>query len=258
MVLNDTKTFTIPFPEEYEDKEVAGKECEFTVTLKDVKAKDLAELDDEFAKGIGDGFETVAELREQIKNNLFENANTTAQREYENKILEELKNRSTLEASQILIDQETQAIIDNQAETLKQNKVNLEQYLSIIGKQPEEFQEEARQSATDRLTTTYALETLAELEGITITDEDLEKEISDAIEASEDRKEEIEKTFSTEDSRSNLRNMLSRRKTLERLIEIAEGENTSSKKGTKTVKPKTTKPKTTKAKATKAKPKSSK
>ena len=52
--------------------------------------------------------------------------------------------------------------------------------------------------------------------------------------------------------------MLSRRKTLERLIEIAEGENTSSKKGTKTVKPKTTKPKTTKAKATKAKPKSSK
>ena len=117
MVLNDTKTFTIPFPEEYEDKEVAGKECEFTVTLKDVKAKDLAELDDEFAKGIGDGFETVAELREQIKNNLFENANTTAQREYENKILEELKNRSTLEASQILIDQETQAIIDNQAET---------------------------------------------------------------------------------------------------------------------------------------------
>lgn len=258
MVLNDTKTFTIPFPEEYEDKEVAGKECEFTVTLKDVKAKDLAELDDEFAKGIGDGFETVAELREQIKNNLFENANTTAQREYENKILEELKNRSTLEASQILIDQETQAIIDNQAETLKQNKVNLEQYLSIIGKQPEEFQEEARQSATDRLTTTYALETLAELEGITITDEDLEKEISDAIEASEDRKEEIEKTFSTEDSRSNLRNMLSRRKTLERLIEIAEGENTSAKKGTKTVKPKTTKPKTTKAKATKAKPKSSK
>ena len=189
---------------------------------------------------------------------MFENANTTAQREYENKILEELKNRSTLEASQILIDQETQAIIDNQAETLKQNKVNLEQYLSIIGKQPEEFQEEARQSATDRLTTTYALETLAELEGITITDEDLEKEINDAIEASEDRKEEIEKTFSTEDSRSNLRNMLSRRKTLERLIEIAEGENTSSKKGTKTVKPKTTKPKTTKAKATKAKPKSSK
>ena len=86
IVPRNTKTFTIPFPEEYEDKEVAGKECEFTVTLKDVKAKDLAELDDEFAKGIGDGFETVAELREQIKNNLFENANTTAQREYENKI----------------------------------------------------------------------------------------------------------------------------------------------------------------------------
>ena len=117
MVVNDTKTFTIPFPEEYEDKEVAGKECEFTVTLKDVKAKDLAELDDEFAKGIGDGFDSVDALREQIKNNLFENANTTAQREYENKILEELKNRATLEVSPILIDQETQAIIDNQAET---------------------------------------------------------------------------------------------------------------------------------------------
>ena len=70
MVLNDTKTFTIPFPEEYEDKEVAGKECEFTVTLKDVKAKDLAELDDEFAKGIGDGFDSVEALREQIKNTM--------------------------------------------------------------------------------------------------------------------------------------------------------------------------------------------
>ncbi len=258
MALNETKTFTIPFPEEYEDKEVAGKDCEFTVTLKDVKAKDLAELDDDFAKGVGDGFESVAALREQIKNNLFENANTTAQREYENKILEELKNRATLEVSPILVDQETQAIIDNQAETLKQNKVNIEQYLTIIGKKPEEFQEEAKQSATDRLTTTYALETLAELEGITVTEEDLDKEISDAIEASEERKEEIEKTFSTEESRNNLRNMLSRRKTLERLIAIAEGENDSPKKEKKGVKPKVTKPKTTKTKAKVTKPKSSK
>ena len=243
MELNDTKTFSITFPEEYEDKEVSGKDCEFTVTLKDVKAKELAELDDEFVKGIGDGFETVVEFREQIKNNLFENASTTAQREYENKILEELKNRSTLEVSSLLIDQETQLIIDNQSEALKQNKVNLEQYLTIIGKKPEEFQEEARQSATDRLTTTYALETLAKLEGILITDEDVEKEIQDTIEASSEQKEEIEKTFSTEEARSNLRNMLNRRKTLERLITIAEGENDSLSKGKKTTKLKTRKPK---------------
>lgn len=226
MTEGQDKEFTLPVPEDYPQESYAGKECRFQVEVVSVKEKQLPELDDEFAKGVRDGFESMEALNEHIRQRLQEEGEATAQREMERNALEEVKKLATIQASELIYQREMESIREDHERTLRNQRLDMETYLRFVGQTEDEFQDQLRPQAEDRLTTVLVMRKLAEEEALEIEASEIDAEIDRLMEnSSEETAPNLRRMLNTDDSRESIRSSLMNRKVLAKLVEIAIGED---------------------------------
>jgi len=221
------KEFTVSLPADYGNSELAGKECRFKVLISEIKEKKLPELNDEFAKSVGDGFETFGALRERIASNLRLMAEDEARRRHEEKVIDAVVELSKVESPPLLVERDIDRLIADQERELRESKISLEDYLRSRRKTEEELREELRPLATRQVTRSLVLTKVVEAEGIEVTDEEIDGEVEALAQGAGEQGEELRKLFNSPAARQSLEERLLTIKTVKRLVELASGETES-------------------------------
>ncbi len=222
MTEGQEKDFSLTVPEDHQQENYAGKDCHFHVEIISVKEKQLPELDDEFAKGVRDGFESMEALSEHVRQRLTEDGEATAQRELERNVLEEVKKLAKIQASELIYQREIESIREDHERSLRNQRLDLDTYLRFVGQTEQEWEEQLRPQAEDRLATFLIMRKLAEQESVEVEADEIDSEIDRLTENSaEESVANLRQILNSEDSRESLRSSLLNRKVLARLVEIA-------------------------------------
>ena len=211
-------SFDIPFPEDYEIKEIAGKQYSFTVKIKEVKEKNLPEINDDFAKNAGS--ENVVDLKEKIKAGLQSRADESLKKEFEHKLITTLIEQSSIDFPPILVDKEIDHLISEESRNFGDGQKGLEGYLEKAKKTMEEHRADLRPAATDRVKAYLVTSKIAELENITASDEEVEQSIENMVQEDPNRAENIRKLFVMPQPRESLRDMMVINKAMDFLTKL--------------------------------------
>jgi len=176
MNIGETKELEVTFPEEYHAKELAGKPAKFEVKVKEIKVKELPELNDEFAGEVSD-FETLAEYKEDLKKTLTERKEKTAAAENENKVIDKVTDNAQMDIPAPMVDEQVRNMIEDYARRLQSQGISFDQYLQFTGSTIEQLQEQMRPQAELRLRTRLVLEAVVAAEKIEPSEELVEAEI---------------------------------------------------------------------------------
>ncbi len=226
---NELTSFTLDVPEDFENEEYAGKKAYFEATVHQVKRKTVPELDDEFAKGVGEGFETVGDLRERVKSDLVAQEERRVNAEHQEQTFAKVVEAATVEMSPIIVDHEMEHYIEERQENLRQGRVTIEQYQQYLLWQsmtPEEIQNDARPQVEERLKRAHVLREVARRKGIEVADAEVDEEIEAILGDAGDR-DDVRKLFDEEERRQSIRRMLQNRRALDYLTQAALGETPS-------------------------------
>jgi trigger factor len=218
MSRSEEKRFVLSYPADYEMKELAGKEHAFKVTIKEIKEKNLPEVDDEFAKILGK--DDVDSLRQQVQSNLKTRAEDRARVELEQNAVDKLIDISKVEYPPLLIDREIDRLINEEARHFAEGVTGLENYLKTLNKTMDEHREELRPMAGKRVVRSLVLGKLAELEKIEADDSEIDAEVEKMAIDADKGGDDVRKLFSLPQARESLKQFLIGRKSLERLLEI--------------------------------------
>ena len=228
MVEDEEKEFTLTIPEDYPRPQYAGKECNFKVQVLSIKEKRLPDLDDEFAKGVGEGYDDLEALRQHMRQRLEEEAEAEANRRLEQESLEELVKAATVRASEMLYQREVDMMQQDRERSLQNQRIPMETYLGYLGQTAEEFREQLRPTAEDRLTRYLVMRKLAEEENIEVSPEEVEEEIDSLVSSAGDSEAAMRGALSSASARENIQSSLTDRKVIQRLVQIFQGEEGGS------------------------------
>ena len=223
MAEDEEKNFVLTIPEDYARGEYAGKECSFEVKVLSVKEKRPPELDDEFAKGIGDGFDDLTALRTHVRGRLSEEEEARVAQQLQEKSLEELIKVATIQASDRLYQRELDAVIQERERALRNQRLDMDTYLTYVGQTEDEFREQLRPGAEERLTRYLVIRQLAQQEDIEVTPEETTAEIESMITSSGESADAMRRAFSSEGAQDSIRSSLLNRRVLEHLAAIVQG-----------------------------------
>ncbi len=226
----EEKEFRLQLPADYAQKELAGKEASFKIKMNEVKQLKLPELNDEFAAAVNPEFKTFDGLKERISSNLKIMAEDRAKMEFEEKVVDAAVDLSQVDFPPVLVEMEIDRTLEQQARQLQANNMPMEEYLSRIGKKEEELREELRPAATKRVIRSLVLGQINEAEKIEINKSDIDTELDRMIEGAGEKKDEAKKQLDTPQVRNSLEQILATRKTVQRLVEIAEKPKRAVKK----------------------------
>ena len=217
----ESKTFELPFPEDYREESLRGRPARFEVTLLDVREKRVPELDDDFARSVSNA-ETVEGLRDEVRGALQRQAAVEARHGYADRIIEFASANASVDIPEVLIANEVEIMRDELRSRLARQRIGLEQYLELAKQSPEQLVDELREPATRRVKTLLVLSAIAEKEGIDATDEEVDAEIAAQLERYPNETRVAEYLTSTR-GRSYLRMTLRNRKLVDSLVERAIG-----------------------------------
>lgn len=212
--------FSVDVPADFEEATLAGKTAEYTVSIKEIKEEQLPEPDDEFAREVGEGFDSYAALRERIESDLRTRAAEQADREYESKVIEALITQATLEFPAVLVDREIDHIL---SERSGGNRASVEAALRKSGLSMEPLIEQARPVALDRVKRSLVLTDVAEREGLSVDDADVDAELDRMVGPESAQTARMREIFNNASGREMLGRTVLTRKVYARLRDIAEG-----------------------------------
>lgn len=167
----------VTFPEEYQAAELAGKVAVFQCDVKKVEAKELPELDDDFAQDVSE-FDTLAEYKEDIKKNLTDKKEKEARAAKENAAVDKAIENAQMEIPDAMVDTQVRQMINDFASRMQSQGLTMEQYFQFTGMTVEKMQDEMKPQALKRIQTRLVLEKIAEVENIQPTEEEVNEEIS--------------------------------------------------------------------------------
>ena len=180
---NQDKNFSTTFPKDFSDEKLQNKVANFSVKIISIKQKEIPDLNDEFIKSLGqEDIKTIETLNSRIKLNLETKEKDDLRRILEEKTINSLLEKSEFVISPIIIENETEYIIENQKKSLEAYKLDFDQYLQRIGQTNEDFIEKAKETAENRIKRSILFDKLPEIEDINISDEELEKELRIMVE----------------------------------------------------------------------------
>lgn len=186
----DEKDVVVTFPEEYHAKELAGKEATFKCKVHKVEETILPEIDDEFAKDVSDTCETLDDLKKEITERLKAERQEAADNAFEEKVLDAVIDGMKADIPAAMIDSQVDTIVQDFGYRLQMQGMGLEQYLKMTGTEMGAFRAMFQSQAERQVKTRLALQKVVELEGITVSDEELEEEYA---KMAEQYKMEVEK-----------------------------------------------------------------
>ena len=186
----DEKDVVVTFPEEYHAKELAGKEATFKCKVHKVEETILPEIDDEFAKDVSDTCETLDDLKKEITERLKAERQEAADNAFEEKVLDAVIDGMKADIPAAMIDSQVDTIVQDFGYRLQMQGMGLEQYLKMTGTEMGAFRAMFQSQAERQVKTRLALQKVVELEGITVSDKELEEEYA---KMAEQYKMEVEK-----------------------------------------------------------------
>ncbi len=211
-----SRTFDISFPAEYPEQSLAGQPVQFEIDLKELREKVLPEADDAFAQSLGD-YETLDLLKADIEERLGRNALDRARHEFADRIIEYAVANSTIDLPEVLVDQEVEVMHDEFRSSLARQGIGEEAYLKATGKTERDLHEEFRPKAEQRTRILLVLTKVAEVEGVVITDAEVEGEVGAARARYQDPK--TIQYFESERGRNFIRSTLRRTRVVEQLVD---------------------------------------
>lgn len=174
----DKVEVNVTFPENYGKEELNGKPAKFEVEVKEVKAKELPVLDDEFAKEVSE-FETLEALKEDTTKKLEEANTARAEREYEEAILRAVVENAKMDIPAVMVEQEIDRMVQNLAQRLQYQGLTLEQYFQFTGTDAVKMREYMKENAETKVKTELVLEALQKAEKMEVLDEELKEKASE-------------------------------------------------------------------------------
>lgn len=168
----------VTFPEEYHVADLAGKPALFKVKIKEVKVKELPELNDDFAQDVSE-FDTLEEYKESIKKSIEESKEKDAKRAMEDEIIEKIIENASMEIPEAMVNTQVSQMADDFVQRLQYQGLSLEQYFQFTGMDSKKFIDSLKPQAMKRIQTRLVLEAIVKAENIEATDEDLDKEINE-------------------------------------------------------------------------------
>lgn len=220
MEKGEEREFSLSYPDDYELKELAGKQYSFKVKLMEVKERHLPELNDEFAKSLGQGVETLDALRDLTATSLKNIAEERAKRDFEQKVIEAVVGLAKVEFPPILVEQELDRLL-SERDMLFKRQGGLESYLKSLNKTEAEVREELRPRAAERVTQLLVLGKIAEEKKIEVSPTEIEAEIENMIKGDEKNAEELRRIFGTQQGHRWVEERLITQKTVQHLVGIA-------------------------------------
>lgn len=172
----------VSFPTEYHAAELAGKPAVFKVTVKEIKYKELPELNDEFAGEVSE-FETMDEYKADIRKKLTETKEKQAATENENRVVEAVVKNASMEIPEPMVDAQLDNMVSEYARNMQSHGVSLDQYMQYTGMTVEKLKEQMRPQAVKRIETRLVLEAVVKAENIQVSDEKVDEEIGKMAEA---------------------------------------------------------------------------
>ena len=178
----DSFDVKVSFPEDYQMKDLAGKEAVFACTLKEVKRKELPEIDDDFASEISE-FETLEEYKEDLKKKLKEAKSKRAVTLNENAIVDKVANAAQIEIPDPMAEAQIDGLMADYARRMESQGITLDQYLQLTGLTKEHVREQFKPQAISQIRTRLVLEEIAKAENIEVSQEDLDAELTKMAES---------------------------------------------------------------------------
>ncbi len=211
------RTFDITFPDDYQEESLRGATATFAVTLKELREKILPPADDDFARSMGD-FVDLANMRDEIRLRLERNALDRARHGFADRIIDYAVKNATVDLPEILVEEEIEVMRDEMRASMIRQGITEEQYLQAMGKTGDELRAEMRPGAEERAKTLLVLGRIAELEGVAISDADIEAEAARARNRYADQPK-LAAYFDTERARTAIRSSLRRSRVVETVID---------------------------------------
>lgn len=216
--IGEERDVNVKFPEEYHAKELAGKDAAFKCTIRSIKTKELPAIDDELAKKVSK-FETLDELKADIRKNLEENAERTAENDQKSAAIEMATNNITVDIPAVMIDNRVTAMIQEMAMRLEQQGMKLEQYLQYAGTDIAKLREQYRETAEKNVKTDLMLEEVAKAEDIKVEAKDLDEEVAAMAAAYGATPQQVQKIIKEQGRIGDLAASVLRKKTAQFIID---------------------------------------
>ena len=228
MKKGEESKFKLNLPDDFGNKVVAGKEVEFTVTIQDVRGMTLPELDDEFAKKVSPGIESLEALKDRIRTNLKSEKERNAVANYEEKVIEKLIEISKLEYPPVMIDMELQDLIEEYKRQLQASCRDEKEFEERMKQVPEaKLRENGKPMAKKRVLWTLVVSEVAKQEEIAVSEQEVDEEIESMLKDAGQRKEEMRKYLQESNGRREVESFLHAKKTIKHLVEMVKA-NTPS------------------------------
>lgn len=186
----------VTFPEEYEPS-LAGKDAVFKCKINEIKAKEMPELDDEFAKDVSE-FDTLDELKEDLKKQISERKEANAKTDFENQIIDQIVEDMQAEIPECMFTQKCDDMVQDYAYRLQMQGLDLNTYLGYLGQTMEQFKEQFMEGAKHQVKVKLALDAIVKAENIEATEEEIEQEVAKLAEQYSMDAEQIKKAVPAE------------------------------------------------------------
>ncbi|KJR97927.1 MAG: trigger factor [Peptococcaceae bacterium BRH_c4a] len=177
MNINETRDINVTFPQDYGKEDLAGKEAVFTVTVKSIRRKELASLDDEFAKDVSE-FDTLEELRADLANKLKQAAEEKAKAQIHRDVVSRVVENAQVEVPREMIDSRMEEMIRNMNQRLSGQGISLEKYLTYTNSNMDDLKERVRPDAEQSVLQSLVIDAVAKAENLTVGDEEISEEIN--------------------------------------------------------------------------------
>lgn len=217
--VGETLDVKVTFPEDYQAEHLAGKPVVFKVTVKEVKTKELPEVNDEFAQQVS-AFQTVEELRADIKNRLNESAKANVERDFQNKVIEAVANEASVEPPHVMVHNKVHDMIHDFEHQLSRQGFNLEMWQQTTGKSHDDLHQEFEEPAKKAVKSDLVLSAVAKQEGVTVTDADIEAEFDKMLSIYQGQESDIKKLRKNPNYRARMREGLLMQKTIDHLVNL--------------------------------------
>ena len=195
----DEKDLDLTFPEDYGAEELAGQAVVFKVKVKEVKATNTPELDDEFAKDVSETADTLEDLRNEKREELLKQKDESAENDFKNAVVQKAIDNMTADIPDAMIDAQLDDMMSQWSMSMQQSGFTLEQYAQMMGTNVQGIRESQRASALAQVQNTLLLEKVAEEENIEVSDEEVEETFQQMADQYQMELEKVKEYVSAED-----------------------------------------------------------
>ncbi|MEW5866676.1 MAG: trigger factor [Bacillota bacterium] len=223
LAIGDEKDIETLLPENFHDKDYAGKAAVAHVKVKDIRQRKLPELDDEFARAVG-GYESLDAMRRDIRERLQKAAEGRAETEYKKAVINEITKESEVDVPEVLVERQVDRMVRSLADSLAQQGLTLEGYLDACGLDQDALRKSYRDDAYSMVKSELVMDAVSKAEGITATRDEIDTELREVANRERKTVEEIRELLTKIGRIGDIEDAIVRRKTIDHLVRLSAGE----------------------------------